>query len=395
MALLLAIPALSQGPALPPGEYDLEAGQYVFNVPELAATDTPLPGATDTPVPPTDTPVPSGTTEPFASAPECLADANGDGHPDVTDSTYFAWNEAPDTRIWHDLWNEVDGCHYNHEHKQNPHDKDDIFGTEIYELAGGDISYPWAGGTNGSENFMWPAGKHQSYGWLYRGFNASRCAVGTRPYCVETFRLQYHATLGYAGASGRFHSFWLEAKVCNIDTNECGIVRTGGHQDFGFLTVDGVHVPLPGDPSLIDQGAARRNHRFARGNVFTATWYGDAKVGGISVIGETWGKINPNNTLDPILHCPDFQCQYNGSSIGPHIVSITLLPRHYTDGDGFGDFVGFSDRFGNIVPDCSLGVDCIPLKVEGALIEHYQYRDGQPGESDISPPGEFWISHPN
>ena len=51
---------LAQGPSLPPGVYDLEEGKYVFNVPELAPTSTPVPAPTDTPVlPPTDTPVPS------------------------------------------------------------------------------------------------------------------------------------------------------------------------------------------------------------------------------------------------------------------------------------------------------------------------------------------------
>ncbi len=47
--------AVAQGLALSPGTYDLEEGQYVFNVPALQATPIPV---TDTPVAPTDTPVP-------------------------------------------------------------------------------------------------------------------------------------------------------------------------------------------------------------------------------------------------------------------------------------------------------------------------------------------------
>ena len=35
MALAVSVSTLAQGPALPPGEYDLEEGQYVFNVPAL------------------------------------------------------------------------------------------------------------------------------------------------------------------------------------------------------------------------------------------------------------------------------------------------------------------------------------------------------------------------
>src|SRR3989304_4129094 len=81
LAALFAGRTLAQGPALPAGEYDLEAGQYVFNVPALAVTATPIP-PTETPVPPTSTPVPApatltatpeGTVLPYAGAPLTVA----------------------------------------------------------------------------------------------------------------------------------------------------------------------------------------------------------------------------------------------------------------------------------------------------------------------------------
>src|SRR3990167_1425085 len=148
LAALFAGRTLAQGPALPAGEYDLEAGQYVFNVPALAVTATPIP-PTETPVPPTSTPVPApatltatpeGTVLPYAGAPLCPI------HND---------------REWHALWDYDQGCHYNHEHKDNPHDLDDVFGTQIYEIAGGSISYPWQ---TPNENLN----KHNSYGWIVR-----------------------------------------------------------------------------------------------------------------------------------------------------------------------------------------------------------------------------------
>lgn len=78
------------------GTYDLEEGQYVFNVPGLAATATS--------VPPTKTTVPSGH----------------------------------DNRAWHPLTQE-----FAHEHGDDPSGMDDVFGTGAYDLAGGEISYPW------------------------------------------------------------------------------------------------------------------------------------------------------------------------------------------------------------------------------------------------------------
>lgn len=57
----LVVGALAQGASLPPGTYDLEEGQYIFNVPGMGATNTPTP-PTATPIPPSPvppTPVPT------------------------------------------------------------------------------------------------------------------------------------------------------------------------------------------------------------------------------------------------------------------------------------------------------------------------------------------------
>jgi len=80
------------------------------------------PALTPTPQPPTATPEPDGDVEPYADAPLC---------------------PSHDDRAFHTLWDAERGCHYDHEHGDNPHDVDHIFGTEFYDWAGGEISYPW------------------------------------------------------------------------------------------------------------------------------------------------------------------------------------------------------------------------------------------------------------
>jgi len=85
-------------------------------------TAAPEPTETPTPQPPTATPEPDGDVEPYADAPAC---------------------PSHDDRAFHALWDAERGCHYDHEHGDNPHDVDHIFGTEFYDWAGGEISYPW------------------------------------------------------------------------------------------------------------------------------------------------------------------------------------------------------------------------------------------------------------
>lgn len=91
---------------------------------------TPTPISTATAVVPTETPFPTATStpvaplEPYAGAPECPP-------------------EAHDDRLWHGLWNAELGCHYTHEHHENPHRMDYLFGTAVYGWMQGEISHPW------------------------------------------------------------------------------------------------------------------------------------------------------------------------------------------------------------------------------------------------------------
>ncbi len=375
VVFVLAGGVLAQGPALPPGEYDLEAGQYTINqhpdslLSLSVMTITPtgvLP--TDTPVPPTDTPIPPPTDPP----------------------------SVHDDRTWHPVSADV-----SHEHGENPHSMDGVFGIDYYAWAGGEISYPWQ---TPNENLN----KHEGYKWA-TGKNLSCDVRGDG--CITDFRTQFHAIMSYVGAPTRIHSFWVEARYCSPDNSDpanCGIVRTGGWQDFGILQVDGVYIPVPSDPSPPFQNAsgARRSHDGPGGGGFVV-WYTSLDPGkaqnnhwlaGVEIeTRDAFGPIDPADPFNPLFFCPLFDCEFNNSTHAIHSVIVFGPPHLDTDGDGFLDFDGYSEETGGAqVASCAdLPGICVPLKWEHAPLGYVQYRNFDRFEYDISPPGEFWIEHPN
>lgn len=88
----------------------------------VAVTATPSPTVTDTVVPSV-TPTPSATFTPWPGAPLC---------PDHGDEHEFT--------VWHSLWDSTRGCHYDHEHGENPFTPAVAAafpGMDLYALLGG------------------------------------------------------------------------------------------------------------------------------------------------------------------------------------------------------------------------------------------------------------------
>jgi hypothetical protein len=312
--------------------------------------------------------------------------------------------ELHDPIKWHSLINEEHGCHYNHEHKDDPHTVNDIFGPAGAYYGGQEISYPWLTG-NGTENLMWPNGKHQGYGWLvHRNIGNPMNSA----YYIDAFRGQYHSIMSATDAVVRFHSYWLEIKVCEEGAGECGILRTGGWSDYNVLTIDDKHVPLHGDGSL-HSFTRRRDYRSpARGNEqFDSAWYGGANSGTFAFFGlngETWGLVSQNDPHALHLFCPDFRCKLNGSKMNPHVVSFHLS-SDWDELDGIKDgkltYTGYTDRYGQLAPNCTApALDCVPLILKNVPVNvHVHYRadthDYPEVDYDISPEGAYWIEYPN
>ncbi len=367
---------------------------------------SPTPTTLPTPTPiisPTPNP-PAGNIQPYAQAPKC---------PDH------------DKTIWHGIWDFQRGCHYNHEHKMNPHDMDDVFGADIYEWFGGEISYPWqtyAGANDSFESYI-PGTctendcKHEGYHYLYFKNRTSpeniRGALILGSHVITDARVKYHQVGGQVGALTRFHSLFVEARSCyagaipnNNPVNEtCGTYQGGGWADLGRLNYPqrGTYQPLPNDdPDFgnfdiagVPEAAPYRIHSLGKnsldswqteGNFFNYLPndpQGDyrIKVGyGIHFPqGESIGETNPQayGAQDAIPHfwCKEedsnlLTCSNNNSAAALFRTWVSI-PQHLdgssydTDGhqDGFFSFNGYTNRYGDIVEGCqSVGLDCVPAK---------------------------------
>lgn len=248
-------------------------------IPTGEPTVAPTVAPTQEPTPqPTAPPPPGGVIEPYADAPSC--ESLGVPHDNVT---------------WHGIWDETYGCHWNHEHHDNPHDGDTLFGTEYYAWANGELSYPWqtfAGAdslytlNNGNADpttWTWPAppsdpnkfengAKHNVYFWRVdlgeEGCTSGDYALAEN--CLESFRLQGHGSGNHIGAVTTFHSMYIQGlaqtmgNACDnsqgaylpdgsLNPNAC-FGSVGGWIDFGRLRMKGMdqndpasRLYLPGD----------------------------------------------------------------------------------------------------------------------------------------------------
>lgn len=358
--------------------------------PEPGPTDTPLPDPTKTPAPePNSTPpaqptvTPAGLVDPYPEAPACA---------------------THDNRAYHGLWDSSRGCHYNHTHNDDPHLVDDIFGTDFYKWAGGEISYPWqTASAAGTENDV----KHGGYGWLVR--RDLPCDSEFTDGCITAFRALYHGIGSNHGAYTRYHSYWLEAQVCREDApTDCGIVRVGGWQDSGDLMVDNITIlDEPDNVNRFKLHYSGEHQPDGIGNENYATWYSASQESWAQVavqFEDMWGLINRDGDAGELhLFCDDLsRCSNNGSRVQPHVIGAGVRNRYIAlvdpDGDGYADFNGFVDRYGLPVTGCSqIDLDCIPLVLEQVpLGTLYQFRGGA-REYDIYFDGKpsGWIDYPN
>lgn len=201
------------------------------NPPPQPTNPPPQPTPTSPPPPP-----PGGNIQPFAGAPAC--EDIGIAHNDLA---------------WHGIWNYEYGCHWDHEHKQNPHDVDDIFGTEVYALTGSELSYPWQTYAGAGENFeayvsgtaTENSGKHEGYAWHYFTNGLEICdqslLLGTQ--CLDSFRVETHQIGGEMGALTRFHSVYAEGIACS----PAGTARMQFSGGAYGRTISGQFYPLTRD----------------------------------------------------------------------------------------------------------------------------------------------------
>lgn len=382
----------------PNGSYSLSASAYDTEGRQITPPSTILFSINNadkaTAVPATATPAPTvATTPPPSGVTRCV---------------------THDPRKWHGLHDPANNCYYDHEHGQDPHALDDVFGTAIYQTMGGfELGYPWqtsmtmADGHIMMENDVWPAGKHQGYKIFTREDLPCRSVFGSQ-LCVTDVRIWAHFVGSELDANAQRHSFYGEARVCEVaNPTRCGIIRAGRHQDFGTIILDG--QPL-------GEGVCRTNgklHYNTTGNRNFVTWYPcDDQVLSVSVqSSDTWDYFTagamPRNGISLCTGLSSANnydlaenrrvyantCGNDNSKRQLHGLFGTT-PSSITGAtvaNGLISYKGFTNRFGQIVQGCaSAAPDCIPYELQNVPAgKSLQYRDDfftdQPAKN--MPPG--------
>jgi hypothetical protein len=172
-----------------------------------------------------------GDVLPFAGAPAC-PDTNHDGHADVTDNADYG--KFADNQLYHDLWNEKDGCHYNHEHGDSPYLANKYFGAPGALWGGQTIAYPFT--SSYTENVL----KHDGYKWYVRTpeyhpwppcgtSEQNDLLINRSDFCVKAVRAQVHISTAM-DVFTRYHSGFLEVYACRPpyrDPQDCGVFKMG------------------------------------------------------------------------------------------------------------------------------------------------------------------------
>jgi hypothetical protein len=308
-----------------------------------------------------------------------------------------------DPSKWHELVErKPDGsiaCTHGHEHKDNPHPLDGLFGPLAQE-----IDLPWhAMGAMGPEG-------HRTFNWSV--IQNVPCFARFESQSFTTLRLETH--VGSTPApTNRFHSFLFQGQACDeADPGYQGLLSVGGNLDFGQLLIDTVqpalHIPLPTDAAN-PTSDARRLHGLATAPRYDLTWYGNngwSRTGGpridvsLGVRREDWGPIDPTNPAQPLFYGGG----QNGSWHEPaHLIAVYISPElDRLDGvaDGYATYQGWTDRAGTIVTSCTAAtMDCVPLRLDHMKVGHYQFRNDEHGigsrDYDVEVNGASLITYPD
>lgn len=295
-------------------------------------------------------------------------------------------------RAWHGLWNADIGCHYDHQHGDDPSSVNDIFGASLFDVMGGTISHPWQTfSAAGLENDL----KHAGYFWHVR-----RDLPCPTPGCITAFRVLVHQHPSGRDAAVRHHSAAFEFQMRNASTGQTAIVQVPGMWvDFGELQVDGVRIQdIPdavngahkqhgstGTPQIIWYGASPRSHGVAPNGSVPR---GFATIS--TSVHDVWDFTQPSNPSDYTdVICPqvDATCTTNATTLRPHLLAFNAAIarrveyRHIFDPNLTGRVNGtfWFDRY--LVPQplgscATASLDCVPVTFTN--VETIQYSCDQP-----------------
>lgn len=323
------------------------------------------------------------TVAPYAAAPACA---------------------SHDPTAYHGIWNEVDGCHFDHTHDGSPLAPEvvAIFGDHT-QYTGQEVSYPWQTFSGAAPGYPVPpadsalfenVAKHTGYKFEFRDLGATYCTPMTGAIAApNAWLIERHSKGNKHDFMSRVHSFWAAIRMCVKADNSTAYIYTGGWQDFGqrVSPVKGHVIPVPGNPSPVYSSSNRpylfhscTGHADCTG-IATLEWNSTGRhieghpllsFGFRSRSTQWLDATNGFNQADPPFRfiCADAQGNYNPVGC---IYTNTFSHLFRVDGivdasldllDGVDDdrvnYEGYTDRWGNIVQGCTgMGLDCVPLKM--------------------------------
>lgn len=391
---------------------------------------SPSPGPSDTPEPtggnqttptsatsPTQAvtpppPPPGGGIQPFPNAPSCAA--LGVPHNGTT---------------YHGIWNYEYGCHYDHEHGDNPFTSE--FWSRYLAEVGQQLSYPWA---TPNENVI----KHAGYKYHIR---TDIPCVGREnsPLGVSDALIISHGVGDYEFAMATpFHSSYGVIRICDVDNpSDNGVLASGGWQNFGQRTSPYQGAVLdfdyttemgmigegysPYDPARepyisIDCVGDECNRTLANvtGN---STWISEpVNLFGNELFAFLFRVRDAHSVVDgfdpAVLNflyvCSNDggqtytkqNCRNNNTASLVHEIMGTI-PQSWDSLDGSNDghvtYNGYTDRWGRLNQNCSSpGLDCVPLYMDNVPVGRYGMQhspgpDRQPFHQDSIPDRDVYF----
>jgi hypothetical protein len=371
-----------------------------------------------------DTPVPRGSAAPAEtkSAPAELAThaPNLAEHLPSPDAPLCGDSgEAHDTSQFHTLWDSERGCHYDHEHGQNPFTPDVAAafpGLDLYALLG-DVS---VGHTNPSSP-MENTHKHGGFKWNVQLTHPQGCqGFEAATNGVNGSVIQYHNFGNYSvELDGPVHSTVALLRQCNAtEAEDVGYIYTVQLQNYGQVVVpyQGTIFPYPhysvpayasarGPYLSVDcigqVRQCRQSLSVAQRNVSSSNW--TSKPTGRSAspesstlfrllfrVADAYQNFDWNDQTYPFTFlwlCSSdggqtydpAGCRYNNSTTQVHEISGEIpaawdnLPGFDTDPDG-GRITaeGYTTRYGELNPACTApGGDCHPIRLFRAFVGTY------------------------
>jgi len=342
---------------------------------------------------------------PFPDAPLCL-DSGG----------------SHDNSLFHTLWDSVRGCHYDHEHGQDPFTAEVVAtfpGFDLRELIGG----VGVGHTNPSSP-MENTHKHGGFKWDVTLSHSVGCFGGEGyPTGVDAMVIQYHAFGDYSiEFESRTHSAVGLLRQCRAgNPNDFGYMFVNQLQDYGQRVVpyQGSVLPYPDAPVPAYEGGIApyftvscfgstalcnkvpsRESALGRENSAASTWVsapGKLTGSGSNLfallfrVRDNYQMLDDSDQTYPFTfawlcsadggasYSPETGCSYNNTTTRVHEV-IGQIPVEWDNLAGFDtdprvgriSADGYVTRFGDLNLSCTApGTDCHPIKLVQAFTGPY------------------------